>query len=66
MSTVEEIESAVSRLGPLDYAKFRRWLADFHNQIWDKEMDEDAREGRLDALGREALDDLEKGRCVDL
>lgn len=66
MSTVEEIESAVSRLAPSDYEKFRQWLANYHNRMWDKEMEEDAQAGRLDALAKEALDDLKSGRCTDL
>jgi uncharacterized membrane protein len=66
MSTVEEIESAVSQLAPSDYEKFRQWLSDYHNRKWDKEMEEDAKAGRLDALAKEALDDLKNGRCTDL
>ena len=66
MSTVEEIEVAVSRLAPSEYEKFRQWLAEYDNRLWDKEMEEDARAGRLDALLNEGLDDLKNGRCTDL
>jgi hypothetical protein len=66
MSTVEEIESAVSQLAPSDYEKFRHWLADYHNRVWDKQMEQDAEAGHLDSLGQEALDDLKNGRCIDL
>ncbi|HEX4141327.1 MAG TPA: hypothetical protein VHY09_13340 [Candidatus Methylacidiphilales bacterium] len=66
MSTIEEIEVAVSRLAPSDYEKFRQWLAEYDNRLWDKEMEEDARAGRLDALLNEGLDDLKNGRCTDL
>jgi len=66
VSTIEEIEVAVSRLAPSDYEKFRQWLADYDNRLWDKEMEEDAGAGRLDALLNEGLDDLKNGRCTDL
>jgi len=66
VSTIEEIEVAVSRLAPSDYEKFRKWLADYDNRLWDKEMEEDAGAGRLDALLNEGLDDLKNGRCTDL
>ncbi len=66
MSTVEEIEVAVSKLAPSEYEKFRQWLADYDNRLWDKEMEEDARAGRLDGLLNEGLDDLKNGRCTDL
>jgi uncharacterized membrane protein len=66
MSTIEEIEVAVSKLPPSDYEKFRQWLSDYDNRLWDKEMEEDARAGRFDVLAKEALDDLKNGRCTDL
>jgi ABC-type Zn uptake system ZnuABC Zn-binding protein ZnuA len=66
MSTVEEIESAVSQLAPSDYAKFRQWLSDYHNRLWDEQMEQDVQAGCLDALAKEALDDLKNGRCTDL
>ena len=65
MSKVEEIEAAISQLAPSDYEKFRQWLADYDNRLWDQEMEEDARAGRFDALAKEALDDLKNGRCTD-
>lgn len=66
MSTIEEIELAVARLEPSQYEKFRKWLSDYDNQKWDKKLDDDSRSGRLDKLAKEALDDLEQGRCTDL
>ncbi|MBX7158447.1 MAG: hypothetical protein K1X66_08700 [Verrucomicrobiae bacterium] len=66
MSTIQELESAVTRLSPTQYNEFRHWLKEYDNKLWDKEMKEDAESGRLDALAAEALDDLKKGRCTDL
>ncbi len=66
MSTVEEIKDAVSRLAPSEYEKFRQWLAEYDNRVWDKEMEDDAKAGRLDGLVNEALDDLKNGRCIQL
>jgi len=66
MSTIEDIEMAVTRLAPSDYEKFRQWLSDFDNRKWDAKLDEDSRSGRLDALAKEALEELERGQCSDL
>ncbi len=66
MSTIEEIEKAVSELTPSDYEKFRQWLSIYDNKHWDQQMDEDAKSGRLDALAHEAIEDLKNGRCTDL
>jgi hypothetical protein len=66
MSTVEEIEVAISRLEPSEYDKFRQWLSEYDNRKWDQKLDEDSRSGRLDDLAQEALKDLQDGRCTEL
>jgi hypothetical protein len=66
MSTVHEIEDAVRQLPRTDLAAFRAWFAEFDAEIWDRQMEEDAAAGRLDALANQALDDLRGGRCTDL
>jgi hypothetical protein len=66
VSTIEEIEHAVARLAPSDYEKFRQWLSAYDNQQWDRKLDEDSQAGRLDAMAKEALDDLKRGNCTDL
>jgi hypothetical protein len=52
MSTVKEIEGAVSSLSRADLAKFRTWFTQFDSDAWDREMEEDARSGKLDELVR--------------
>ena len=66
MSSVKEIESAVARLSRQELAKFRSWFAGFDAEAWDRQFETDAATGRLDALGDEALRDLDEGRCRDL
>jgi hypothetical protein len=58
MSTVQEIEAAVSRLSPDQLAAFRAWFTRFDVEAWDRQFEEDAAAGRLDALADEALRDL--------
>ena len=66
MSSVQQIESAVARLSPEELSAFRSWFAGFDAQAWDRQFEKDAATGRLDALGDEALRDLQAGRCTDL
>jgi len=66
MSSVKEIESAVSRLSAQELAAFRSWFAEFDAAAWDHQFGADVAAGRLDALGDEALRDLDEGRCTDL
>ena len=66
MATVEDIESAVTRLPEADYSRFREWILEYDNDVWDKQMIADAESGRLDHLAAEAIADFEAGRCTDL
>jgi hypothetical protein len=66
MSTVQEIESAVSHLPPADLAAFRAWVADFDAAAWDRTFAADVAAGRLEAFSEEALSDLRSGRTKEL
>ena len=66
MSTVKEIEAAVSRLSQDELSKFRSWFVEFDAEAWDRQLEEDVAAGRLDQLAEEALRDLREGRCTDL
>lgn len=66
MSTVQEIEAAVSKLSQQELVDFRAWFADFDAEAWDKQFEADVQAGRLDALADEALADLRAGRCTEL
>lgn len=66
MSTIQEIQTAVSELSPEELSVFRAWFAEFDARVWDQEFEQDVAAGRLEALAEEALQDLREGRCTDL
>ena len=66
MSTVDEIEAAISNLPPQDFARVRDWLMERDNLLWDKQMAEDAASGRLDHLVSEIEGDIASGRVKPL
>ncbi|MEH2027927.1 hypothetical protein [Nostoc sp.] len=63
---VINVESAVSLLSPEDLAAFRTWFAEFDAAAWDKQIEKDVAQGRLDGLAQKALKHLREGRCTDL
>jgi hypothetical protein len=65
MAGVNEIEDAVLRLTPSELDAFRTWFAEFDASAWDRQIEDDAAAGRLDAFADEALNDLRAGRCTD-
>ena len=66
MSSVEEIEIAVTQLPQADFSRFRAWLADYENDLWDRQIADDSDAGKLDALISRAQDDIKNGRVKPL
>lgn len=61
MSTIHEIERAVSDLSPEDLSRFREWFFEFDAEAWDRQFEEDAVAGQLDGLADEALSESHAG-----
>ena len=66
MTKLEEIEKAVAGLEPEELAKFRRWFEELDAELWDEQIQRDAKEGKLDNLARQALEDHKNGRTKEL
>jgi hypothetical protein len=66
MTTVEEIEQAVTELSPDQLARFRAWFEEFEAARFDEKIERDAKAGRLDRLADQALVDFRAGRTREL
>jgi len=66
MSSVEEIERAVSELPSGELRRFREWFAEFDAELWDRQIERDLQGGRLDALVEEARTEHRSGRTRPL
>jgi hypothetical protein len=66
MSTVEEIEHAISKLPPDDLARFRAWFAALEAKRFDEKIEQDAKSGKLDRLAEQAIADYPAGRAREL
>ena len=55
MSTVQEIEAAISKLSETDFAELRGW-------IWERDIERDAVTGKLDYLAEEAHQEHQAGK----
>jgi hypothetical protein len=66
MSTVDEIEAAISNLAPQDFARVRDWLLERDHQLWDKQIEIDSDSGNLDHLVEEIESDIAKGSVKPL
>jgi hypothetical protein len=66
MSTVENIEREIQKLSPAELAAFRKCFSEFDAAAWDRQIEEDIRTGKLDALANAALKAFEAGRCTEI
>jgi hypothetical protein len=64
--SIEDLESAISRLSAEELARFSAWFEQFMADQWDRQIDEDIKAGRLDAAAKRADEDFETGRCTPL
>jgi hypothetical protein len=63
--SVEELEKAVAKLPPDQFASFREWFEAFASDEWDRQIEEDAKSGKLDTLFTESEADFREGRVRD-
>ena len=47
---LSEIQQAITELSRQDLSRFREWFEEYDEQMWDKQIEEDAKSGRLDRL----------------
>ena len=64
--SLQELEDNVTRLSETELVTFSKWFDEFMAEQWDRRFEEDIRAGRLDAVGRQADEHFEAGRCTPL
>ncbi|WP_146447401.1 hypothetical protein [Bythopirellula polymerisocia] len=64
--TLHDLENAVTGLSPDELARFRAWFAEYDGELWDQQIEADARAGRLDALADAALRAHHDGNTQEL
>ena len=57
MPDVKAIEEAVKALAPQDLAAFLRWFTEFDSASWDRQIERDLTNGKLNDLLAEAVVD---------
>ena len=55
MTSVEAITAAIAELPPEEEKQIREWLNERAEALWDAQIEEDERSGRLDALADRAI-----------
>jgi hypothetical protein len=66
MTKLEQIEKSVAELSKEELKAFAKWFAELQADLWDGQIEADAKAGRLDKLAEKALADHKAGRTRPL
>lgn len=63
MGKLEELEQRIKSLPPDELSRFRAWFLEFDHQVWDRQIEADAKAGKLDRVVNEATADYKAGKA---
>ncbi|MBG1241458.1 hypothetical protein [Nostoc sp. NZL] len=66
MNSLPEIKAAIMQLSEGEMRDLSNWLQEYLNDAWDKQIETDAKLGRLDQLIQRAKADIEANRVKPL
>ena len=66
MGKIEKIEQEIEALSPDELAQFRAWFLEYDWAAWDRQIERDAKAGRLDDPAARALRDHAAGKTTPL
>ena len=66
MTKLEQIEKSVAELSAEELKAFAAWFEALRADMWDRQIEADAKSGRLDKLAEQALADYRAGRTRPL
>jgi hypothetical protein len=64
--TLSEIEKAITELSPEELNRLQEWLDEYYSEVWDKQIEEDAKAGKLDKIAEEALREFRASKAKEL
>ena len=62
MTKLEQIEKSVADLAPEELKAFATWFEEFQAERWDRQIEADAKAGKLDKLIAEAKAEIAAGK----
>ena len=66
MTKLEQIEKSVAELSKEELKAFAAWFAELQADLWDRQIEADAKTGKLDKLAAKAIADHRAGRTRPL
>jgi hypothetical protein len=66
MTKLEKIEKEIASLDPKDVRKLADWIEEYKSELWDRQIEADAKAGRLDKLVENARKEIASGKVRPL
>ena len=66
MTKLEQIEKSVAELSEEELKAFAKWFEELQADLWDRQIEADAKAGRLDKLVAEAKAEIAAGKTRPL
>lgn len=66
MSRLEQLEQQIAELDASELKALRAWFERYDSEIWDRQIESDAKSGKLSRLAERALRDHRAGRSTEL
>ncbi|MGH8474217.1 MAG: hypothetical protein ACRERS_03455 [Methylococcales bacterium] len=66
MTELERIQIEIASLPEQDFKQLKDWIEDKDWEVWDRQIEADSANGKLDFLKREALEAQAKGLLQEL
>ena len=62
MSKVQELEKEIEKLSPGEAGELRDWFLERDWDLWDRQIERDEAEGKLDRVFKKSLENHEAGK----
>ena len=66
VTRLEKVEEQIRALSRPEFASFLKWHRRFEVAVWDREFEEDAKAGKLDAIADAALKAHRSGKSTPM
>ena len=66
MSRVKQLEKQIAELDPAELRALREWFERYEAEVWDRQIEADAKSGKLSGLVERALRDHSAGHSTKL
>ncbi len=66
MTKLEQFKEFVSSLDPKDVRKLTEWMDEYNAELWDRQIEADAKAGKFDNMAERALANHKAGKTKAL